>query len=1288
MTFLSKLKKGITQRKAGVTSTKKRYFGIEDLCFHGGVFNQNSVNLHFHVGLIDSSGEVIVSTLANKNSLKAEISDGHGFSLPVPYEWLKPFNTPHLFQFKVLETGEIFPKAPRELPTERLLRNLEKRKESTLTLRTRLKEATTKLAKLTGKKILVVGTHDMTRTGAPMIILEIIRHLKQRHDCEIILLSLAPKETLFSDFNEQCLLIVENLEQAFKTTIPEVTVFFAELNQVTYNQIALINSLCSTGIAEACAAAGMDVRSLIHEYPYAFDHEWVQRHFAAASNVVFPCQAVLQSFAARKFTSHTENSVTKFSVYPQGCYLLEKQAPTENDISEFTETFRSVNHLQASDRLVMSCGTVDSRKGFDWLTSLIIKYSKTSPHAANTHFLWVGSIGDKDLFFHAMHDLQQEGIIGHFHHLDETEDIRPALLQADVFLLCSRIDPFPSVVLESFLMGIPVVGFDKGQGSRDIIRETGFGIVVPYQNMGETIKAIDSLMGASDQRIRVKNQGATYVQSHHSYKNYVDALADWIFKDIPLENQKPHQNDSQKIPLNLNNLRKSIDHGIEYLSSKQHEDGEFETLISSNSSLSDGVWDSSPFVTSLLAHSLKSCLPASKVIIDRSLAFLESQMERGGVWRYYSNKQFKHTRIPPDLDDTSCASFVLKDNGREIPDNEWIFKSNQNSNHLFCTWLLADETSTEKYKAFLSDLEGQAAINTPPKPVEYEGNRRFDSIKDPSLPKEIDSVVNANVLLYLGENSDTESIVNYLVKLIDSNSEEGSSFYYHDVLALYYMIARACQHSAPSLQETSPQITARIESRFSSTLAEHSPLSASLAACTLITIAPESPILNDLITYLLNNQQGDGSWSRHPFYRGPNEYWGSEELTTGFCLEALSRHATLKDYQPSASASIKQPPEIFGSKEFLKNPYPYYNFLRHHHPVFFNEGSQTWLVSNYSDCLQVLKDDTTFTTHQTSFESALLGADGEKHERVRSVVQELFSLELIQALQKNIKQWAIPLFKNIRSRGCGDFMKEVAEVLPVKVIAYLLRLEPDRYQDMNKWADALLYPDNTTTDQKQNNPIKECRSFFQQHIDKERKNQTHDAFQELIQSSSGGKQLSDPEIIDICMLLMVAGFVTTLNLIGSSAMILALDKNLASQLRLNPQKIPTFIEEVLRFESPPQDVFRYTTKPTLLGGHTIAGGQMIQLLIGSANRDETQFADSEQFIFDRRPNNHLSFGHGAHQCIGMHLARLETKIAIELLLEQSDSFSANWPLDESPQRNYFLLRGPSELPMKFDVKRK
>ncbi len=531
---------GDAKRKKGIAPIRRRYFGISDLSFHGAVYAPNAPGVRFHVGLVDPDGNVLFATRADKRPLKPEVPDGYGFSLPVPYDWLTPAETPRLFQFRILETDELFPDEARELPAERLLRKKDQKTEAGTAVLARLRHLGEEIADKIGPKTLVAGTHDMTRTGAPMILLEIIKHLRARHGYETVLLSLGPGDALTPEFERHSLVVIDNLAQAYKSSILETKAFLVGLAEMFDRPIALINSLCSTRLAEACGEAGFEVRSLIHEYPYAFGPDWIRRHMRAASAMVMPCEDVRDSYVEEGYAPAGDGEEgPTMSILPQGCYLLEKDPLGAAELEAFAEAFRRENKIGPDDRVVVSCGTLDSRKSFDWFAALARHHAKTAGGAPVTHFLWVGRVAEEQLLFHAEHDLKKLGLAGRLHHLDEVEDVRFALGLADVFLLCSRIDPFPSVVLESFMMGLPVIGFDSGQGSRDMIRETGFGTVVPYLDLDAAVRAIDELAGGSWKRDRVRARGMGFVRDRFLYRDYVDALAGWLFRGEALGELEP-----------------------------------------------------------------------------------------------------------------------------------------------------------------------------------------------------------------------------------------------------------------------------------------------------------------------------------------------------------------------------------------------------------------------------------------------------------------------------------------------------------------------------------------------------------------------------------------------------------------------------------------------------------------------------------------------------------------------------------------------------------------------------
>jgi hypothetical protein len=347
-------------------------------------------------------------------------------------------------------------------------------------------------------------------------------------------------------------------------------------------------------------------------------------------------------------------------------------------------------------------------------------------------------------------------------------------------------------------------------------------------------------------------------------------------------------------------VSRSIERALMFLRDAQLPHGEFKTLLSSDMELSEGacVFDSSPFVTSLVLYSLSHVTGgAANSLVEKALGFLASEMELGGLWRYYSSRQFKHCRIPPDLDDTACCSYLLHSFGKSVPNNRWILSHLRDERGCFLTWVLPNLRSLSHPRLWFIRLVGElkAHLTLPKMPVEFQNKKRFRLPKDRVPPDEFDPVVNANVILYLGENEDTGAAIRYLIELVENGNLEGCSHYYPDPLSLHYAIARACLHSAPTLRVLREPLLRDLSARQLSDGSFETPLSTALAVCTMLTFDAALPALKSAIRYLLVSQRPGGFWDRYTFYRGPEEFWGSEELTTGLCLEALARHRNCEE---------------------------------------------------------------------------------------------------------------------------------------------------------------------------------------------------------------------------------------------------------------------------------------------------------------------------------------------------------------------------------------------------------
>jgi hypothetical protein len=296
---------------------------------------------------------------------------------------------------------------------------------------------------------------------------------------------------------------------------------------------------------------------------------------------------------------------------------------------------------------------------------------------------------------------------------------------------------------------------------------------------------------------------------------------------------------------------RAVDRALEFLVSAQLRHGEFKAYGCADHDLrGKRHFDSSPFATSLVVLSLRfvNDLRAASMI-DRAVAFLSREMIGEGLFRYYSSRNPKH--IPFDLDDTVCASLALRDA------------------HPLIAWG--------------ANLERIIANRDP-------GGRFYTWLDIPPASNSIDAVVNTNVICYLGQRFETRAACQYVVDLVRQHRERGSYRYYLSDLALYYGMSRAYAHGVESLGEARDAVVEKIERLRRSDGSFGDELATAWAICVLLCFKDgRDAALDEALAFLECRQEGNGSWRALAAYRGPAPYYGSEELTTAFCLEALAR---------------------------------------------------------------------------------------------------------------------------------------------------------------------------------------------------------------------------------------------------------------------------------------------------------------------------------------------------------------------------------------------------------------
>ena len=379
------------------------------------------------------------------------------------------------------------------------------------------------------------------------------------------------------------------------------------------------------------------------------------------------------------------------------------------------------------------------------------------------------------------------------------------------------------------------------------------------------------------------------------------------------------------------------------------------------------------------------------------------------------------------------------------------------------------------------------------------------------------------------------------------------------------------------------------------------------------------------------------------------------------------------------------------SNDFKLNPFPGYEFMRQASPVYFDEAHGIWTVFKYEDVKRVLSDYQTFSSQFGGpggggmFGASLIGADPPRHRQLRSLVTLAFTPQAVESLAPRITAIVRELLDAVVNRGTMDVMHDLAIPLPVIVIAELLGIPSSDRDRFKRWSDAVVSDGSEMGEGHQSAGravFEEMGAYFHALIEERRRAPGKDLISGLLQAQIDGEHLTMRELLGFCSLLLVAGNETTTNLIGNA--ILCFDENpeQVERLRVSPALLESAIEEVLRYRSPVQAMFRRCVSETAFGEQTIKAGESLLAMIGSANRDEAQFPDANRFDIARTPNRHVAFGHGIHYCLGAPLARLEAKIALGAMLERFADFQRQPNVTVEPVSS-FIVYGVKNLPITF-----
>jgi cytochrome P450 len=343
-----------------------------------------------------------------------------------------------------------------------------------------------------------------------------------------------------------------------------------------------------------------------------------------------------------------------------------------------------------------------------------------------------------------------------------------------------------------------------------------------------------------------------------------------------------------------------------------------------------------------------------------------------------------------------------------------------------------------------------------------------------------------------------------------------------------------------------------------------------------------------------------------------------------------------------------------------EDPYPIYAQLREHAPLYRNDEIGFWAVSRHADVLAALRDTKRFSNafgvslDQGSREDAaavmsFLAMDPPLHTRMRSLVSRAFTPRRVADLEPRVRELSTHWIDRFIERGRCDFIADFAGKLPMDVISEMLGVPEADRDTLRTWADTVVHREEGKTDVPQAGmeAAAHMLRYFAEMVPERRKRPGRDLTSALFEAEIDGERLADKDVIAFLFLMIIAGNETTTKLLGNALYWLAKNPDQRELVRADPALIPRWVEETLRYDNSTQALARTVTCDVELHGEKLREGDRLLMLIGSANRDERVFENSDAFDVMRNTAAMLSFGNGTHFCLGASLARLEGRVALE-----------------------------------------
>lgn len=393
------------------------------------------------------------------------------------------------------------------------------------------------------------------------------------------------------------------------------------------------------------------------------------------------------------------------------------------------------------------------------------------------------------------------------------------------------------------------------------------------------------------------------------------------------------------------------------------------------------------------------------------------------------------------------------------------------------------------------------------------------------------------------------------------------------------------------------------------------------------------------------------------------------------------------------------------SPKFKANPFPTYAEMRAEDPIHAHtapNGSTFWYITRYADVVNVLKDDEHFcknpdnardlTPNQRQNQRSamhrlinenMLFSDPPHHTRLRALVNQAFTPRRIAQLADRIQVICDQLLDAATPHGHMDLIAAYALPLPVRVICELLGVPAQDQAEVSAWSQAIISPGSKNlTYRTRKQKIRAFTDYLQLMFAARRAQPQDDLVTALVQAEEAGEKLNETELSSMVALLLVTGHETTVNLIGNGVLALLQNPDQLELVQEKPELWATAVEELLRFNGPVEtSTTRWVRKNIQIEGHTLKRGDVVRVVLSSANRDETQISCPTKLDIQRNDNKHLAFGLGIHYCLGAPLARLEGCIALPTLFNRFPNLHLLEPHSLLSWRSGILFRGLKQLPV-------